>query len=222
MTQVRHGLRVFFLSLLAVLGLMTAAAQAVTWDVGGKEITKNVEGEGKLVGEGVMLVPALKITFRCTTVTIVEATLRTDNTAHGLFTYSGCKVFQNGIENKNCVGAALLPVAGKLLPILHGVRTYFLVEALTPGASFTVVHFPPQCALPLTTITGTYVGECVDSKLIPVDCSEPRVVHYVQPAPEALFPADELKYGLNKIIPHGEAEVFLKGEQAGMTVNALI
>jgi hypothetical protein len=212
MTHARRGLNALVISLL----------EAVTWDVEGKEITGNVEGTGKLIGEGVMLVPTLSnLVFRCTTVTIVEATLRTDNTGHGLFTYSGCKVFQNGLENKNCTGSGLLPVSGKLLPILHEGRTYFLVEPLTAGASFTVVHFPPLCALPLSTVKGSYVGECEDGNLKPVDCKEARIVHYIKPAPEALFPGDELKFGLNKVIPHGEGEVFLKGPHEGMAVNAL-
>ena len=222
MTHARRGLKTLVLSLLAALGLMAAGAQAVTWDVAGKEIAANVTGGGKLIGEGIMLVPSQSLVFRCTTVTTVEATLRTDNTGHGKFTYSGCKVFIKGVENPGCA-ADLLPVTGKLLPILHSGRTYFLIEPLTAGQPFTVVHFPEDtCALPpLPIVTGSYVGECIDVSLKPVDCKEAKVVHYIQPAPEALFPTDELKYGLNKTIPHGEGEVFLTGANEGKTVNAL-
>ncbi len=86
-----------------------------------------------------------------------------------------------------------------------------------------LVHFNEEtCALaPLFLIAGTTVYECIDSILKPVDCDESKVTHLIRPAPQVLFPKDELKFGINEMIFHHEFEVSLTGVSVGKKFNAL-
>ncbi len=227
MSNAKRAFKGFGLTLVAIMGLMvfmTAGAQAVTWDIAGKEITAHASAEGKLKTEGLLLVPKLNLIIHCKTVTVTEGLLyNTANKAHATLNYSNCLTLINNIDQPLC-HPTILPVKIEIEPILHptGGRTYLLIRPLDLKI-FTTLHFLEEsCALPpLTSVTGSVVFECEDGNLVATDCKTARVSQLIKPAPAALFPTDTLQYGLNPATIHGEAEVFLIGGNLGKTFNAL-
>ena len=203
MTHARHGrkaLGLLFLIAISLLGYMTSSAEALAWDVEGKEIGANVEFSGQAVAGTTSLLTTTaagaKIVFHCTGLTITEGTLvAATHVAHVSIQYSGCSTKVNGVESASCA-PEILPVKALItailisLPIVHvgDTRTYFLVAPLTPGSAFTSIHFGAKCALPLITVTSSIVFECYEGKLVPADCKTSKVTQLIKPVPnQALF-----------------------------------
>ena len=226
-----HSRRVFkrlCASLSAALGLLAflaVGAQAVTWDVEGKEIGANVTFTSKLVSGTTMLllVPAQNLVIHCTGMNTEEGTLRTDNTGHGLYIFFGCTTKVKGAESGGCK-PEILVWRVKYLPILHAGKVYLLLESLTSGQPISTIHYNEEtCALPpLPTVTGHVVFECIPLfGGVPLTCSHWAIIHRLKPAPKALF-GGTLSYGLNEATLEADIEMSLTGANAGKTFGALV
>lgn len=240
----KHGLKALGLSFLAALGLMAfmaAGAQAVTWDVAGKELTENgQELDGAPKGEGLLLVPAQNVIIHCKNFTVDEGqlivkeikdaegkTIASPNTAHGGLLFSSCLTLVSGVDQPKCSndvanGITILQAKAKIKPVLHNGSVYLLAEPLTSGGNFTQIHYGPECALPLVNIKGSVLLECENGSLVHRSCSFAAAKQLIKPVANQALLSDELKYGLNPATLDGEAEVFLKGKNEGQTFNALI
>lgn len=225
----RHGKRgpktlgMLLLAVLALTAFMASSAQALTWDLNGKEITEPTLFDGRLKEELLLLVPALNLIIHCSQLQIEDGLLLPNNTAHLSLVLSGCVSLGN--NQKLACETELLLTKLKILPFLHSDgKIYLLYEPLTAGQPFMVIHHKGAlCPLPsLTNLTGSVVYECEDGLLKPIDCKEPKTNHLIKPANPALFPADALKYGANPAVIHGEAELLLIDKDQGIPFNALI
>ena len=229
MSNAKRGLKALGLSLLAAMGLMAflAAGAQATWDLEGIEIIKDIPVGGNFVAgqEGLLLVPTQNLVIHCKKFTIEKALLLKLPAldADADLKYEDCKTLVKGVENAGCK-PEILPVKALLLPFLHNGEIYILAEQQTGVPNFTVIHYNEEtCALPpLPAVTGSVVFECYKEALKLDDCKNSLAIHLIRPAPPALFPTDTLKYGLNAAEIHGEAEVFLTGEDLNKKWNALV
>ena len=228
MSNAKRGLKALGLSLMAAMGPMAftaVSAQAVTWDINGSEIKANETITGKLkAGQtALILIPAQNLVVHCTGFNVNEGTLRTDNTGHAKIAYTGCTTKIKGVESPGCA-PEILPAAAKISPILHSGKVYFLVEPLTAGQPYAVLHYDEEtCPLALASVVGTVVFECENAGSgAQKDCKEAASPQLIRPAPPALFLSDTLKYGLNAAEIHGKVELSLNGPNIGKPFNGLI
>jgi hypothetical protein len=239
MSQSKHGLKVFGLSVAVALSLMasiTASAQAFTWDINSTEITADKVFEGTLeAGTEFLLLVTLvgqAVVVHCNNLAIDEGTLFwATNTAHGKLLLTGCVTLINGKAAPTCNppnNAITMKV--KFKPILHNAKVYLLFEPLAgagkEGKEEAYVTLfeeeeKSECALAPTRITGTYVMQCFTGALVLETCAAPRERQQVTFAPTALFTTDVLR-------ANGTSVVTLDGEfaftlnVAGKTWNALL
>ncbi len=130
MIHTKRGLKTLVPFLLAAFALMAGGAQAVTWDVEGKEIPASVTAAGKLrSGESnTLLIPALNVMVLCGGATITEMQIRTDNTAHAIFNYSACKMFIGGKEAPGCAPPIITGENQNFTYFTSGKRTNVFVS----------------------------------------------------------------------------------------------
>lgn len=224
----KQGLRVFGLSILAVLGLMAfmAGGAQANWliETAGKELKENASVEVTQVGTGKLIVEKKNIEFQCSTLTSKELKLVASSAkGEGSVEFSGCKAFSppgSGKESKNCNPINQpIKASGLVLVVLHEGKNYLLFEE-NGATPFATVKVGELCALVETSnVTGDLTAECGDLEGTPVawvflDCSNMAVLHLIRPAPAALFP-NKLKFGANEAKLEGEASVILIGALLG-------
>jgi hypothetical protein len=216
-------LGLLLLAALSLTALTASSAQALTWDLEGKEITVNTPFDGRLKEELLLLVPNLNLIIHCAELQTEDGLLLPNNTAHISLILSQCVTLAN--NKKIACTTTLLLTKLKILPFLHNGKVYLLYEPLVAGQPFWVIHHLGElCPLPeLVNVTGSVVYECENGLLVPIDCQVPKTNHLIKPANPALFPLDELRYGAHPAFLHGEAELLLSDEKdLGMTFNALV
>ena len=143
--------------------------------------------------------------------------------AEGHLLFSECTSPNAGANcNPHSAGepAGSILAGGRAYIILHtDGKNYVLLEGLK-GGPFTTVEYGALCSLegPFK-VTGSIVAEC--GKLEPagtfvqVDCKIHQVKQLLRQAPQALFPNDVLKFGINAALLDGIAAVELNGAHAG-------
>lgn len=229
----KDGLRAIGLSFLTAVALTmftAAGAQAVTWDLNGKEIAATVPVTGNVVAgqTALLLVEALgKLAIHCEVITVEDGLLLVNNTAHATLKYSKCTTTQAGVAKPKCDPIKQpITATGIIRPVLHpaGGRTFLLAEPTTgPKGNFTTVFFnEEECALPPENkVTGTVIFECYTGALVAADCKTSRVKQLIRPVVNQALHGDALLFGLNSAVLDGEAEVFMTGADLNKEFNAL-
>ncbi len=219
MSQGRHGIKVLGLSLLAALGLMAFAASAQATgefliEEGGvkKTFTEHKIAEESVsgtVGEGLLLVPGLPLTIKCTGGTF-SGTVLLGGTAHASILFSGCeqpgvgacKTFETKakMETNLTADKGFISASGLGELLLMGTapnnKHYLLVES----ANFTTIYWTKLCASALETVVG---GSTVFELPIALTPSVTQQIKIIPQAElESLFkanakvePKDTLFYG---------------------------
>ncbi len=227
MTHARHRAVRLSLLLSALLGLMsfltTLAYGQEVKVLGAKLAAPSETASGSAHVEGNFLVPSQGLQILCANYTVQEGVIFNNGTAQGKGQASSCKTWVKGVENKGCKPIEPISGSGKGKMILHNGKVYLLGEPDASG-TYGILKFNEEtCALPPSTkITGTTVGECLTSSLTAGNCTEELVTHLVQQAPEALFPGDTLKFGLNTVRIDGIAAVSMTGANKGCKWSGLI
>ncbi len=209
---------------LGVAGIQAESGQALTWDVNGKEITSTVSFDGTHEGEMRLLVPGLSLVVSCKEISVENGVLLAGSSAHLSLAYSGCKATLWGMDLSATCLPLVLSTDLKILPILHNTKIYLLMEPLTVGQPFMYIYYDGAfCPLAEEIkVKGSTVLECLTEFLLASDCKVSRLFHRAGLAPQALFPEDELKYGVLQAFVHDELGLFLTGIDADRIFNALV
>lgn len=222
MSYVR-GVRALGLSLVAVLGLMglMAGSAGANWLVlhNGVVVEPDVTLSVKVHKEIILLVPAQNLEILCLKAesdpTAPILLLEKSTVGHGHIVISECTTIIKKVISNGCKPTESLLGGGLLELILHNAKNYILLKALAGKPLFHVKFDPVKCALlELSEVTGSLVFEC--GKLVAgfftfADCREHEVTHLLQQAPQALFPSDTLKFGLNTMLLDGILDTLING-----------
>lgn len=143
--------------------------------------------------------------------------------ASGKMAFSECHTFNKGTATPKCDPLNQPIVTGlKIAVIFHEGKNYLLAGGLE-GKPFTTLEFDEEfCSLVETSeVAGALVFECGQLNgfgvFVGEDCANHAVSHLVKQAPQALFPGDEVKFGLNKASLDGIVKVEFAGLHQGQS-----